>query len=169
MSRPALTWASLRFPREVTTTQGLAALLAINGHSTPKRREALTFEVTGDKAGISYRLGVPEARAGVLHQQLQTTIPGLAVEPIKAPQLRINRAWQAWQTSNMRTLSTDQPEVITQAILTALATVRASETLVMQWNPRPRTATDGGGQPGHRQSRTDHPGGPGQGAVHTAS
>jgi hypothetical protein len=132
-----LTWADLRFPREVTTTQGLAALLAINGHSTTKRREALTFEVTGDKAGIRYQLGVPEARAGVLHQQLQTTIPGLAIKGMNVPRLRIDRVWQAWQTSNMRVLSTDQPEVISQAILTALAAVRGSETLVMQWTLGP--------------------------------
>jgi hypothetical protein len=80
----------------------LAALLAMNGHSTSKRRDAVFLEVLSDHGAISYRVGAPEPRITSLHPQLQTTVPGLAVEPIDPPTLSINRSWQAWQSSSLR-------------------------------------------------------------------
>jgi hypothetical protein len=126
-------WASLRFPREVSETQGLAVLVALNGHSTPSRREAMTLEVVGRPGEISYRLAVPKSRAAAIHEQLQTAIPGLSVEVIDRPELVVDRAWRAWQSNKARSLSTDRPEVIAQAILTALAAAKGSESVVLQW------------------------------------
>lgn len=128
-----MTWASLRFPREVTSVQGLAALLALNGHSTPRRRDPITFEVTGQVGEINYRLAAPEGRTAAIHRQLQTAVPGLAVEVIDRPALEVNRAWRAWQSSPARSLSTDQPNVVAQAVLTAMAVLEDGESMVVQW------------------------------------
>ena len=75
-----LTWTTLRFPREVTPTQGLAALLALNGLSTPRRRrDVIVLQVTGSLDGIIHQLGMASDHVEAVTHQLQTAIPGLSM------------------------------------------------------------------------------------------
>lgn len=133
MKAGAATWATLRFPREVSPTQGLAALLAINGQSTPKRGEAVVWEITGNDTDISFRLRCPDSRARGLHRQLQAAVPGLAIETTGPPPLTCNRSWRAWQSTSARSLNVDQADVIANGLLTALAAASVNEQLVLQW------------------------------------
>jgi hypothetical protein len=129
-------WATWRFPREVTPTQGLAAWLATNGSSTPLRADTIVWEVVGTADGITHRMRVSEARSGGLYRQLHTAVPGLSIEPIEGsvpPTLSCTRAWRAWQSSKTRSLNTDQPEVIAHAVLAALSAVEGKESLILQW------------------------------------
>ena len=127
-------WATLRFPRETTSAQALAALLAMSGSSTPFWADSLIWEVVGATGGIIHRLRIPEARSANLHRQLHTALPGLFIETIEeVPELSCSRAWRAWQSSKNRSLNTDQAEVIAHGMLTALASVVRDETLALQW------------------------------------
>jgi hypothetical protein len=132
-----MTWATLRFPREVTPTQGLAALLALSGSSTPQRRDALVYEVVGSSEGIVHRLRVPEARSAGLWRQLQTAVPGLAIDVIDEPVLYANRAWRVWQSNRQRSLDTDHAEIVAHSLLTALTYLERGEAGAIQWTLGP--------------------------------
>jgi hypothetical protein len=56
-------WFLLRWPHEVTPEQLLAALLSLNGLSTPRRADAVVVRATGEDGHVVHHLAVPSPRA----------------------------------------------------------------------------------------------------------
>ncbi len=127
-------WFRLRWPREVTADQLLAALLTLNGASTVHRIDAVVVRTTGQAGRITHELAVSETRAAGARQQLEAAVPGLAVAPLDQPgAVKAERAWRCWLSSRERPLDLRQSEPIARALLTALASAAAGEVLTMQW------------------------------------
>jgi DNA helicase HerA-like ATPase len=127
-------WFRLRWPHEVSPEQLLAALLTLNGLSTPWRADALVVRSTGEAGHVVQHLAVPEPRAAGARQQLEAAIPGLTVEAVdQNHQVSVHRAWRCWLSSRTRPLDLKHAEPVTRGVITALASAEADERLVMQW------------------------------------
>lgn len=127
-------WFRLRWPHEVTPEQLLAALLSLNGTSTPRRAEALVVRTTGQAGRVTHHLAVPDSRAAGVRRQLEGAIPGLAVEAVeRVSDVRLDRSWRCWLSTRQRPLELKQSEIIARGMLTALASADVDELLVMEW------------------------------------
>jgi Type IV secretion-system coupling protein DNA-binding domain len=125
----ALTWHTLRWPREVTPEQvtGLARLLASAG-GTP-----LVIEALATAGRVEHRLALPIHRAESVVDQLRAGLPGLAVERCTArPAVPVSRAVELRLSSRQRPLNEDLASV-SRALLTALAYAHGGEYLSVQW------------------------------------
>jgi hypothetical protein len=127
-------WFHLRWPHEVTPEQLLAALLSLNGSSTPRRADALVVRASGRAGQVTHHLAVPEPRASGVRRQLEAAIPGLAVEPVDEQTAEpMDRTWRGWFSNSMRPLELKESEAIARGTLTALASAGSDEQLVLQW------------------------------------
>lgn len=127
------TWLSLTFPREVTTTQALAALLALNGLSTPQRREIIVLEAVGRERSVRHRLRVPTRIVSSVTTQLTAHLPGIVVSTEEVGLPIYSRAWRAWASTPRRSLATNQAEAEAHGLLAALSSVHGDEVLSLQW------------------------------------
>src|SRR5688572_8132195 len=93
-SPPVMSWSRLRWPREVPADEIEAALLAMNGLSTPRRRQPLILRAVGHAGEVQHHVGVPEDRQHLLAEQLRAAIPGLGLEVVAAALVPTARAWQ---------------------------------------------------------------------------
>lgn len=146
--RVPLDWYALRWPRDIGASQIRTALLAINGVSVPSNSEPLVMMVTGRSGAVIHHLGLPEPRSGAIRRQLQTALPGLAVEPLDSPPaVLVRQAWTVSLSTGRRSLQTATPEATAAALLTVLASVDPSEALCLRWTlgpvRRPQAVTDG--------------------------
>lgn len=126
-------WLRLRWPREVPLEAALAALLALNGLSTPRRREALLLRASGTADGVIHHLAVNETRLTAVQRQLHTAVPGLSTGEDEAPDLVPDRLWRLWVSTNRRPLNVLDVEAAAGAVLTALQGVEDDEAVVVQW------------------------------------
>jgi hypothetical protein len=127
------TWLKLTFPREVSTTQTMAALLAISGMSSPRARGDLILQALGTSVGVTHQVGVDERLVGALTRQLRTAVPGISIEEGAEGLPAVSRAWRGWQSTPSRSLRSDDPEIISSGLLTALAAVQGDELLLLRW------------------------------------
>jgi hypothetical protein len=127
-------WFRLRWPHEVTPDQLLAALLSLNGTSTPRREDALIVLASGQAGQVTHHLAVPGPRASGVRRQLEAAIPGLAVEPVDEQTAEpMDRTWRGWFSNSMRPLELKESEPIARGVLTALASAGSDEQLVLHW------------------------------------
>jgi hypothetical protein len=106
----------------------------MTGLATPRRRDVIVLEAIGTRDGVTHKLRINEAVRGALTRQLQTAIPGLQVEsPDDYTPPTVTRAWRTWQSTPSRSLSTDDPDIISNGLLTALDAVDHGELLLMRW------------------------------------
>ena len=130
MKRVPLTWLELRWPRDATADQVLAATrLLATAAGTPTVLEAI-----GSSVGVVHRVATPDGHAAHLADQLRSTFPGLAVDQLTArADLRIDRAIDVRITTKRRPLRTDQIVSVSRAMLTALSSLNHGETLSLIW------------------------------------
>jgi Type IV secretion-system coupling protein DNA-binding domain len=134
LARADRRWFSLRWPHEVTLEQSLAALLSLNGLSTPRRADAILIRTTGEAGHVVHHLAVPAPRATGARHQLESAIPGLTVEPVdEIHRLVVDRTWLCWLSSRTRPLDLKHSDAVARGVITALASAQADERLVMQW------------------------------------
>lgn len=126
-----LTWLALAWPREVSTDQLLAVVRQVASGVNPP----VILQAVGTRAGVEHLLAVPEHYATFMMQQLRTAMPGLGVSELKVgPEpTPWNRAIRLRLSTRRRPLRTDSPERTTQALLSALTSVRQDERLLFQW------------------------------------
>jgi hypothetical protein len=129
MSASPVTWYELRWPREVTADQIhsiFATLTTVIG--TP-----CVLEVAATPAGVVHRLGIYGRDLGGVLSQLRTALPGLGLVASDRPFVVVNRAVRLRLNTRARALRTDDPEVVAQSVLTALAHLGKDEGLYLQW------------------------------------
>lgn len=133
-SASSRSWVRLRWPREITADQVGAALRALNGLSTPRRKDAVVLQVVSTADGIEHHLGVLEARVQAAVRQLRQALPGLGAEILETPPtVEVDLAWRLWLSTRRRPLATDRAEAIASGLLAALASLETDELLVLQW------------------------------------
>lgn len=129
MSGRDLVWFRLRWPREVgfDRLQGISLLLA-------STRSPLVVEAVGCGGTVEHRLGVRPVHADSLTEQLRVVLPGLGLTPLdRRPPVGATQAVELRLSSPLRPLRLDQPELLSRAVLTALAQTRKTEQVIVQW------------------------------------
>jgi hypothetical protein len=126
-------WLRLAWPYEVSVEQVQAALLALHGMSTPRRRDALVLMVSGTSQGLQHHLAVAVERAPGVSSRLRQAVPGLSVESAAAPTMNYSSRWTVWLSTRRRPLRTMTPEVIAQGLLSALGNAHRGEGLALLW------------------------------------
>jgi len=136
MSRRKLDhWFELRFPRDVSEQQVIAALAALSGLPHGSR---LTLELTADNNGISHRLGVSDAAQGTVTASLRAAIPSLRLSPIPAPVPSPTTAGFIWQlVPRVAALRADGLPATSAALLASLFPLDGGETIRLLWHLRP--------------------------------
>ena len=130
MRRAALAWYRLQWPREVVPDQAVQVcrLLATVGG------EPIVMEAVGSPGLVEHRLALRPSRAGSVVVQLRAAIPGLSLEEIPERRaLEASHAVELRLTTKRRPLRSDDMAGVSRAILTALAHLRPSEHLSLQW------------------------------------
>jgi hypothetical protein len=130
----AFSWHQLHWPHEVTAKQLEAALRALSGTSTPRRRHCLTLLAVGRAGRVEHYVAAPASHGLGLPRQLAAVIPGIALEPINgSPEVGVDRAWRCWASSRVLPLDTKHPDTIAGGIIAALSTPGRHELLVLRW------------------------------------
>lgn len=128
------TTAVLRFPPEVSERQVMAALLALAGGSRADRQAPTRLTITGANNTVlhSWRLSTT---SHVPAQQLRAAVPGLTLgDPSPAVSTPLRFTWRLWLSSGRRPLTTDRTELISRAVLVALAQPKAEDEVVqLDW------------------------------------
>jgi hypothetical protein len=94
----------------------------------------IIFLAVGHDGRVDHFLGLPTGRSAVAVTQAAAAIPGLVLEPVARPSLgRPQAAWRIWASSSRRPFRTNEPEHISQTILTALAAPGPGERLALVW------------------------------------
>jgi hypothetical protein len=150
VSAAVLAWHRLRWPREMD----LARLQAISRLLAAAAGAPVVLETVGREGAVEHRLALPLSRSDAVIEQLRAAAPGLGmvalerrrpIEPTRALELRL--------TTSQRALRIEQAEIVSRAVLTALALARRGEQLVLQWQlltavPPARVASgSGSGEP----------------------
>jgi hypothetical protein len=133
MRGAALDWFQLTFPRTVDAKQVTVALAALNGLSTPARRDPLVLQVVAHDHRIEHFLAVPTERAAAASQQVTAALPGTSLAAASRPAFSRTPAWRLWLSSSRRPLDMANAEPVSRALLTAFAGVRMDEVVVVQW------------------------------------
>jgi hypothetical protein len=126
----SLTWCRLRWPREVEPEQVVQVfrLLATTAGSP------VVIEAVGSPGMVEHRLALPASHAEATADQLRASIPGLSIEEVSArPAIAATRAVELRLSTKRRPLRTDDTAGVSRAMLTALAHLRRSERLSVQW------------------------------------
>lgn len=123
-------WYRLRWPREVTTDQVMQVFRLLAGTAgTP-----VVIETIGSADGVEHRLAIPVTRAAHVIDQCRASLPGLAaVEMPERSPVAVTAAVTLRLSTRRRPLRVDELTGVSHALLTALAHVRKSERLVLQW------------------------------------
>jgi hypothetical protein len=130
VSQGKLGWFELHWPREVDAerlTHVLRLLAASNA-------APIVIEAVGVRAGVVHRLALPDAAAPMLLEQIRAALPAVGfLRLADRPSLTVDRAVEVRLSTTSRHLSVEQAESVCRALLTALCTVRAGESVVLQW------------------------------------
>lgn len=130
MNQGKLSWFELRWPREVDAerlTHVLRLLAASNA-------APIVIEAMGVRGGVVHRLALPDAAALMLLEQIRAALPAVGLLRLAdRPSVTVKRAVEVRLSTASRSLSLDEAEAVCRALLTALCTVRAGESVVLQW------------------------------------
>jgi hypothetical protein len=123
-------WYRLRWPREadLERLQAMSLLLAASAGAP------VVVESVGRSGAVEHRLGLPAGRAEAVVEQLRTAVPSLGVVALERRQpVGAGQALELRLTTPQRALRVEQSEVVSRAVLTALALTRRGEELILQW------------------------------------
>jgi hypothetical protein len=127
-------WYRPHFPN-LAEPDGLTAFLRVlHGLGGHDRRHVIIFFAIGHDGRVDHFLGLPAGRSALAITQAAATIPGLVLEPIASPELgQMQAAWRIWASSSRRPFRTDEPDRLSQALVTALAAAGRGERLLLLW------------------------------------
>jgi hypothetical protein len=130
MSRGQLKWFELRWPREVDLER-LASVFRLLAGS---KASPVIIEAIGVGRGVVHRLALPEAASPMLLAQLRAALPAIGFTKLEArPSIEIDLAAELRLSTASRSLDVGGSEAVCRTLLTALASVRSGESLVLQW------------------------------------
>lgn len=130
MSRAVLGWFELRWPRKVDAERltHVLRLLAVSSAAP------IVIEAVGVRGGVVHRLALPDAAAPMLLEQIRAALPAVGVLRLgDRPSVTVDRAVEVRLSTASRSLSIDEAEAVCRTLLTALCTLRAGESVVLQW------------------------------------
>lgn len=133
MARPVtsgLRWLAITWPRQVELDQVKAALRAMNGVSSPRRRDGIVLRAIGRAGAVHHHVGVGERRLDHLTAQLRAAIPGIGLEPVEGG-VSAMRSWRMTMSTRRRPLDVAGAPTAGRSLLTALATAGSGETVVV--------------------------------------
>jgi len=117
VSGGGLVWFRVRWPREVGSDRLKAVSLLLASTRGPAVVEAL-----GRAGSVEHRLAVGRAHADALVEQLRVVLPGIGLTPLdERPPLGARLSAEVRLSSPHRPLRLDQPELVSRALITALA------------------------------------------------
>jgi hypothetical protein len=147
VKRPPLVTLDLRWPREVTEDQLLAAWHRLPGLAG----WPLVVEAIGHAGTVRHRLSVPASREQAITRQLRAELPGIGVEPDAGEPIgQLQTAVEIRFNTRRRSLRVDDLGRASRALLTALASAGRDEVLLLQvvlGQPLHPQATPSGGAP----------------------
>jgi len=123
-------WYRLRWPREVEAErlQALSLVLATSAGAP------VVIESIGQAGRVEHRVRLPVARAEVTVEQVRSAMPSLGlVQLAERPVFEAGRSLEVRLTTPQRALRIEQSELVSHALLTALAMTRRAEELILQW------------------------------------
>jgi len=130
---PTLVWLRLKWPREASADQVLAAWRVLG----PMAGYPVIAEAVGNGGLVTHRLGVPVGRDRVVARQLSAVIPGIGVEEEGGSEasepVTLDMALRLRLSTRRRALSSDDLHQASRALLTVLAGTARSERLILQW------------------------------------
>jgi hypothetical protein len=130
MSKSVLRWFELHWPREVDEERVVNALRLLAASSA----KPVILEAIGVRGGVVHRLGVPEASAPMLLQQMRAALPTVGFLCLDdRPSVAVDRAVEVCLSTTTRPLGVAETESVCRALLTALSGVGAGESVVLQW------------------------------------
>lgn len=122
----------LHFPPDLSVEHVTSALLVLAGSSSAGRHTMARLALVSRGGTLQHRVQPATANSTSL-RQLRASVPGLVLEQVDelAPP---SYSWRLWLSSHRRPLASDRPEVVSRAILTALAQPLAKEESVrLDW------------------------------------
>jgi hypothetical protein len=124
-----LVWFRVRWPREVGFDRLQAVSLLVSSTHGPA-----VVEAVGSGGSVEHRLAVGRAHAELLVEQLRAVLPGVGLTPLEQrPVLGATLSVEVRLSSPHRPLRLGQAELVSRALITALAQARAGEAAVVQW------------------------------------
>jgi len=130
MSRVVLKWFELRWPREVDSERLVSVFRTLAGSKVAP----VVIEAVGIDRGVVHRLALPEAASPMLLAQMRAALPAIGFVKLEdRPPVEIDRAVEMRLSTTSRPLDMKGSETVCRALLTALASVRNGESLVLQW------------------------------------
>ena len=130
MSRVVLKWFELRWPREVDSERLVSVFRMLAGSKVAP----VVIEAIGIDRDVVHRLALPEAASPMLLAQMRAALPAIGFVKLEGrPPVEIDRAVEMRLSTASRPLDTKGSETVCRALLTALASVRSGESLVLQW------------------------------------
>lgn len=133
MRRLTASWYELQFPPLLEPEQLHAFLTAAHGLSARGSRQALGLQLIAEPRRLRHYLAVPSGRQAILRRQARSAIPGLGLTSAAPPPITARRAWRLWLSTSRRPLASDQPALVSRALLTALSSLQSGEQIVVQW------------------------------------
>jgi hypothetical protein len=134
MKRSELTTYRLRFPREVSDENVLAALSSFSGvpHGT-----RLAFGLVADRGGITHYLSISNNAAGVATSGLRAALPSLRLDLVETLPQRPARL-VLWQLSGpTAVIRSDDLGAISGALLASLFPLNGGESVHLTWHVKP--------------------------------
>jgi len=125
-----LRWYCLRWPREVSfdRLRAMSLLLA-------STRRPAVVEAIGRGGLVEHRIAVGLEQAANLIEQLRVILPGLSVTPLaRRPVFGATLALEIRLSSALTPIRDEQPEVLSKALLVALAQARTDEATLLQFH-----------------------------------
>ena len=135
----SLTAHTLHLPQDLDLTAVEAFLSGLGGLQATGWRRAvaicgLALEVVAAENGIRYRLLVTPEQEGTVTAHLRAALPNVGLETEDDPALpQPTLAVELVPSSRHYQLRVDQPEVVSRAVLAALAPLPAGQSLIVQW------------------------------------
>ncbi len=130
MSQGTLGWFELHWPREVDAERLTHALRLLAASSAAP----VIIEAVGVRGGVVHRLALPDPAAPMLLEQMRAALPTVGfIRLHDRPSLTVDRAVEVRLSTASRPLGVQEAESVCRALLTALSTVRAGESVVLQW------------------------------------
>jgi hypothetical protein len=120
----------LRWPREVNVEQLTAVMQVLSAAAGLP----VVLEARGQDGRVGHYLTLPRSRARMVTRQLQVAVPGLSlVQDESAPSESFELVLDLALTTARRSLVPGDPAVVCRAVLTALASARASDIVTLRW------------------------------------
>jgi Type IV secretion-system coupling protein DNA-binding domain len=130
---PSLIWLRLKWPRESSADQIVAAWRTLG----PLAGFPVIAEAVGTGGIVIYRLGIPVGRDRMVARQLSAIFPGISIAEDGGSEaletVTLDSAVRVRLSTKSRPLSSDDLQQASRALMTVLAGTARSERLILQW------------------------------------